>query len=174
MGDDTSNVNSARLFALIQALHIKGITLKAIQNFLVERENYEDAILAQLGIQAVPLRAVFKPTYLKSLVRAEVFGEEISSVTQLNDGTLQEKLLALSGAFVSVSCEEAQAESKRVLRLNADIKNADIRIKALSAAYLDLSEKNGWKFVDKSQKKLFDKLLLCFNRMCSKTRLKTI
>ncbi len=76
----------------------------------------------------MPFRAAFKPTYLEFLQRAEVFGEEIFRVSQLTDEILRDNSLALSGASVSFPCEEAQAEVKRVLRLNADIKNAELRI----------------------------------------------
>ena len=58
----------------------------------------------------------------------------------------------IAGTSRSVSVESALADVKRNVRLDANKPDARLRILMLSASYLELCEKRGWKFVETSQK----------------------
>ena len=142
----------ARLFAPIQAPKIIKISRKAIQDFLADREAYEDAIEAQSGMNPVPWRSCFPASYLRSLVRARIFGAAITDVANLTDEIIKEKLLELTGGPRTVSAEEALAEVKRNILLDASEPDASLRVLMLSASYLELCDKRGWNFVEKAPK----------------------
>lgn len=150
---DAGNVGgTAHLFAPIQAPKIKSIARKAVQSFLADREAYEDAISGQVGLVAVSYRSCFAATYLKSLIRARVFGAEIKKVAELTDEIIKDKLDEIAGTSRSVSVESALADVKRNVKLDANEPDARLRILMLSASYLELCEKRGWNFIETSQK----------------------
>ena len=152
MSGESQDGARAHLFAPIQAPRIKSVTQKAVLDFLAEREAYENLIASQPGMKPVTYRSCFPASYLKSLVRAEVFGEDIEDVAQLDDTTLRAKLEELAGRARDVSPSEAMALVKKEIRLNAAENCARLRVMLLSASYLDLCEKRGWKFVENSPK----------------------
>ena len=76
----------------------------------------------------------------------------LTQVTQLTDEVIKSKLEEIAGTSRSVSVESASADVKRNVRLDSNEPDARLRILMLSASYLKLCEKRGWKFVETSQK----------------------
>ena len=143
---------TAHLFAPISAPRIKSISRKAVQDFLAEREAYEDAVASQPGLVAVSFRSCFTASYLKSLFLACLFGAEVKELKDLTDVTLKAKLEEIAGKSKNVTVDQALAEVKRHVKLDANEPDARLRIMMLSALYLELCEKRGCEFVEKSQK----------------------
>ena len=143
---------SAHLFAPISAPRITSISRRAIQDFLADREAYEDAISAQPGLMAVSWRSCFPASFLRSLVRARIFRKNISDVTDLTDELIKEKLTTFAAGTKTVSADEALADVKRNVRLDATEPDARMRIMMLSASYLELCDKRGWNFIDTAPK----------------------
>jgi len=132
MAERATSVNT---FAFIQHPRITSITRKSIQDFLAQRDaNCFDGI------------------FLRSLVRARVFGKEIQDIASLTDDLIKTKLTALSSRGKAVSYEEVMADVKRSISLNASEPDARLRILILQTAYLDLCERRGWNFVDEAPK----------------------
>ena len=150
MGDQ--DVNTGHLFAQIQAPKIKSISRKAMQDFLADREAYEDLVAAQRGISAVPYRSCFTASYLKSLIRARFFGAEIAVVSELTDELIKSKLEKVAGTSRSASVESAIADVKRNVELDSNEPDARLRIVMLSASYLELCGKRASNFVENSRK----------------------
>eukprot|EP00171_Calliarthron_tuberculosum_P023254 IDg23254t1 len=101
------------LFAPVQAPRIKSVTQKAVQDFLAEREAYENLVEAQSGLKPVTYRSCFQASYLKLLVRAEVFGEDIYDVSQLSDDTLKTKLQDLAGISKDILSSDAYLKLRK-------------------------------------------------------------
>ena len=141
MGDVNQGGSVTHMFAPIQALKIKSISRKAVQDFLAEREAYEDAVDSQPEVTAVSYRSCFQASYLKSLVKARMFGQAIKELSDLNDDILKAKLQELAGGYRTVSCEQALADVKRNVKLDATEPDARLRILMLSASYIELCEK---------------------------------
>lgn len=172
MADNEVNVGaSAQLFAPIQPPRIKSISRKAVQDFLADREAYEDAISVQPGIVAVSYRSCFPAMFLKSLIRARMFGAEITQAGQLTDELIKQKLEKLSGRTSSVSVEAALADVKRNVKLDANESDARVRVLMLSASYLELCEKRGWKFVENSPKAAIQHIISVLQHPQLKTRM---
>ena len=93
---------SAHLFVPIPAPRLKSISRKAIQNFLAERTQYEAAVNAQPGINAISWAGCFDAIFLRSLIRARIFGADVKEETDFTDKIIKKKLLELSGASKSV------------------------------------------------------------------------
>ena len=143
---------NTNLFAPIQAPRLKSISRKAIQEFLASREAYEDAVAAQKGLNPVSIRASFPDLFLRSLVKARVFGANITDVNDLRDEIIKTKLKELSSDTKAVSKNEALADVKKHVCLDASKPDARLRILMLSASYIELCEKRGWNFVENSQR----------------------
>ena len=143
---------SGTLFAPIQAPRLKSISRKAIQSFLAERMQYEAAVQAQPGINAISWAGCFDAIFLRSLIRARIFGAEVKDVTDLTDSLIKSKLEELSGTSKSTSYEEALADVKRNCRLDSSEPDARIRILMLQTSYIELCERRGWKFYENAQK----------------------
>ena len=149
MAESTTSVH---LFAPIEAPRLKSISRKAIQHFLAERSQYEAAVKAQPGINAISWAGCFDAIFLRSLIRARIFGADVKEETDLTDKIIKKKLLELSGASKSVSFEEALADVKRNCRLDASEPDAKLRILMLKTSYIELCERRGWKFYENAQK----------------------
>lgn len=140
------------MFAPIQAPRIKSFTRKAVQTFLAEREAYEDAVDAQPGVKAVSYRSCFQASFLSSLVKSRMFGSEVKVLSDLTDDILKAKLQQIAGRSRTVSVEQAFADVKRNVRMDASEPDARLRVMILSASYIELCEKRGWEFVEKAPK----------------------
>ena len=143
---------SGTLFAPIQAPRLKSISRKAILDFLAERSQYEAAVCAQPGINAISWAGCFDAIYLRSLVRARIFGAQFKEVADLTDDVIKSKLKELAGQPKSVSFEEALADVKRNCRLDSSEPDARIRILMLQTSYVELCERRGWRFYENAQK----------------------
>ena len=143
-GTSISTDATAQLFAPSQALRLTSISRKAIEDFLADREAYEDAISAQPSLKPVSWRSCFPASFLRSLVRARIFGADVTDVTQLTDEKIKSKLETFAAGTKTVSEEEALADVKRNVRLDASEPDARLRIIMLSASYLELCDKRGW------------------------------
>ena len=148
---DDQVVNTFHLFTPIQAPKIKSISRKAIQDFLADREAYEDLVAAQRGISAISYRSCFTDSYLKSLIRARFLGAEITVASELTDELIKSKLEQVAGNSRSASVESALADGKRNVELDPNEPDARLRIVMLSAPYLELCGKRGWNFVENSR-----------------------
>ncbi len=151
MGDVSNVIATAQLFAPIQPPKIKSISRKSVQDFLAAREAYVDAVSVQPGVQPVPLRSCFAGVFLKSLIRARVFGAAVKTLHQCTDTIIMAKLEEISGTVRTVSVEAAHADLKRHGRLDPNEPDARLRVTMLSASYLELCEKRGWEFLENSQ-----------------------
>ncbi|CAN8068627.1 unnamed protein product [Agarophyton chilense] len=149
MVDPSVSVNP---LSYVQHPRITKITRKAIQDFLAQRDSYEVAVASQEGLSPVPYANCFNSIFLRSLVRARVFGKDIKEVSQLTDEIIKEKLSALSSKGRAVSYDEVMADVKRSISLDASEPDAFLRIIGLQTAYLDLCDRRGWNFVDKAPK----------------------
>lgn len=154
MGDDQHPATgaTAHLFAPIRAPRITSISRKAIQDFLADRESYEDSVAAQPGLKAVSWRSCFQASFLRSLVLARMFGTQVKDVSDLTDEIIKDKLSSYAEGSKVVSADEALSDVKRNVRMDASERDARIRIMMLSASYLGLCYKRGWKFVFKAPK----------------------
>lgn len=150
--DENDGVPVSQMFAPIQAPRIKSISRRAVQEFLEQREAYEDAVNSQPGVKTIPYRSCFAPTFLKSLVRARFFGVNVKTVSECTDDVIKTELDKIAGTYKTVSVEAAFADVKRNVRLDANEPDARLRIMMLSASYLELCENRGWNFVENSQK----------------------
>lgn len=110
---------SAQLFAFVQAPRLKAVASKAIQNFLAERTQYQATAAAQPSINALSWAGCFDAIFLRSLIRARVFGADVKETKDLTDEIICNRLLELSGVSRSVSFEEALCKVKRNCRLNS-------------------------------------------------------
>lgn len=90
---EPSNATSTHFFAP----SINSISLKAKQDFLANREAYEDAKAAQLGMKTVPYRSCFATTLLKSLICARVFVTKVKQLPELTETIIKEKLERIAG-----------------------------------------------------------------------------
>lgn len=151
-GESSGPGATANLFAPIQAPRLTSIFRKAIQDFLADRENYEDAISGQPTLKPVSWFSCFGASFLRSLVRARIFSADITEVPGLTDKLIKSKLETFAAGSKKVSAEEAFADVKKKFRLDASEPDARLRVIMLSASYLDLCEKRGWKFVEKAPK----------------------
>lgn len=153
MGDKQDNVGTGgQLFAPIPIPRCKSFSQKDVQDFVIQREAYEEACAHQAGITAVPYRMCFNATLLKSFVRSRFFGVEIKQVSELTDAILKAKLNERSGKKLNFSKEQVLADVKRNVRLNANESDAEFRIEALLASYLDLCDQCSWEFFEKTPK----------------------
>ncbi|CAN8069970.1 unnamed protein product [Agarophyton chilense] len=143
---------SGNLFAPVQPPCLPAISCKAIQEFLAERSSYEAAVEAQPGINPVPYVSCFDAIFLRSLVRARLFGKDVTDVNQLSDDLIKTKLLGRSGGVRSVSYEEVMADVKRNIKPDVSEPDPSLRIFMLRASYLDICERRGWNCVDSAPK----------------------
>ena len=121
---------------------------KSCPRLLANRGAYEDSLSAQTGLTAVHYRHA--ATFLKSLVRARVFGVQIRQVSDLTNAIITEKIEEIASKSRTVSVEAALPDVKRNVGQNVNQPNARIRIIILSASYLELCEKRGWNFAENS------------------------
>ena len=68
------------------------------------------------------------------------------------DEIINEKLEELAGGARTVLAEESLADIKKNVSLDASELDANLRVLMLSASYLELCNKRGWKFVEKAPK----------------------
>lgn len=140
------------IFAPIQGPQIHYISREAVQEFLAERKAYEGAIDAQLGISKVSYRSCFQASYLRSLVCIRVFGQNINEESDLSDEILKAKLQELTGGARKASSEQDLADLKRNVKLDAGETYSKLLVLMLSASYIELCDKRGWKFIENCQK----------------------
>ncbi len=132
MGDTTpppDGGTSANLFALIR---LSRISRKAIQHILAERAHYESAVSAQPGLTPISWTGSIDASFLRSLLRARLFGQGYTDVNDLTDDVIKNRL-----------CNEV----KRNRRLDVSEPDALLRIFMLQTSYLELCERRGWTFV---------------------------
>ena len=141
MSSDNQVEWAANLFAPIQAPHIKSISRKDVQSFLLARDAYEHAVEAQPGLKPVSYQSCFDADYLEALVMADAFGEDIDDVEKCTDAILKAKLKEMVGESITVDYEQALADIKKHIRLNADEDNAKTRIPMLNTSYLRFCKK---------------------------------
>ena len=70
----------------------------------------------------------------------------------MTDVTLKAKSEEIAGKSKNVTVDQALAEVKRHIKLDANEPDARLRIMMLSASYLEQCEKRGREFFEKSQK----------------------
>lgn len=88
---------TAHLFAPISASRAKYISRKVVEDFLSDREAYEDAVASQTGLVAVSYRSCFTESNLKSLFRERLFGAEVKELKDLTNVMLKAKLEEIAG-----------------------------------------------------------------------------
>ena len=155
MGDPLpppSGGTSGNLFAPIQAPRLRSISRKEIQRFLAERAHYESAVAAQPGLIPVSWAGSIDPIFLQSLLVIRIFGEGINDVGDLTDDIIKVKLNELSSGSKPVSADEAMADVKRNVRLDASEPDARIRVLMLQASYVEHCKRRGWDFVNTAPK----------------------
>lgn len=150
--DNVSTGLGGQSFAPIPIPKCKSFAQKDVQDFIIQREAYEEACAHQAGITAVPYRMCFNAGMLRSFVRSRFFGAAVKQVSDLTDAILKAKLAERSGKKLKFSKEQVSADVKRNVRLNANESDAEFRIESLSASYLDLCDQRGWDFVEKTPK----------------------
>ena len=159
------------LFAPIVAPRIKSISREAVLAFQAAREAYEDACSSQPGMKAVSYRSCFNPIFLKSLIRARAFGSDVKNVGDLTDEKIKSKLEDVSGCTRTVSVESTLNDVKAHVRLDVNEPDARLRILMLSASYLELCERRGWKFVETSPKAAIKHIISVLQPPGLKTRM---
>lgn len=152
MGDSSEVDGSANLFAPIQAPHLKSISRKDVQAFLLARASYEHSVDAQPGLKPVSYRSCFDADYLEALVMAEAFGADIDDVSKCTDEILRSKLHDMVNDTVPVDFDQALVDVKKNIRMNADEDNARTRVLMLNTSYLRFCKKRGWSFYKDAQK----------------------
>ena len=98
---------SAHLFAPPSHPKITSISRNAIQDFLAERAQYEVAIEAQPGLKPLSWAGCFDALFLRSLLRARIFGAHFKSIDEFSDDVIKSKLESLSSTTKHVSFDEA-------------------------------------------------------------------
>ena len=159
------------LFAPIAAPRIKSISRKAVLEFQAAREAYEDACSSQPGMKPVSYRSCFNAIFLKSLIRARAFGSDVKDIGDLTDEKIKSKLEEISGCTQTVSVESALNEVKTHVRLDVNEPDARLRILMLSASYLELCERRGWRFVETSPKAAIKHIISVLQPPGLKTRM---
>ncbi len=94
MGDTTlhpARGTSASLFAPIQAPRLSSILRKAMQHFLAELAHYESAMSAQPRLRPSPGADSIDAIFLRSLLRARIFGQGYSDVNDLTDDVIKNR-----------------------------------------------------------------------------------
>ena len=146
----SSSTTSGNLFVPIQAPRLNSISRKAIQHFLAERASYEAAVAAQPGLLPVSWAGCFNAIFLRSLLRARIFGSEITNINALTDDIIKNKLMHLVSGSKHVTYDEAMADVKRNVRLDASEPDARLRILMLQTSYMELCERRGYNFVEEA------------------------
>ncbi len=155
MGEPTpppAGGTSANLFTLMQAPSLSSILRKAIQHFLAERAHYESAVSVQPELTPISWAGSVDAIFLRSLLRARIFGQSYTDVNDLTDDVIKNRLCNLVGGSKSVSFDDALADVKRNFRLEVSQPDAHLRILMLLTSYLELCERHGWTFVEKAPK----------------------
>ncbi len=121
MGDTTpppAGGVSVNLFAPIQEPRLRSISRKAVQHFLAERAHYKSAVCAYPGLTPISWAGSIDAIFLRSLLRARIFGQGYTDVNDLTDDVIKNRLCNLVGGSKPVSFDDTLTELKRNVRLD--------------------------------------------------------
>ena len=116
---------------------------------------------------AVPMRSFFVGIFLKSIIRARVFGVDVKTLRCCTDDVIRIKLKENSGGVRSVSVEAALADLKLHVKLDTNKADPRLRIVMLSAAYFELSKSRVemlWKFTRSSRQAHYLYIVKCLTQ----------
>ncbi len=107
---------------------------------------------AKPGRTSISWAGSIDSTFLRSLLRARIFGQGYTDVNDLTDDIIQNRLCNLVGGSKPVSFDDALADVKRNVRLDISEPDVRLRILILQIIYIELCERRGWTFVKKAPK----------------------